>query len=79
LSGDRDNRPFHMYGYSFGLDPKKTVRSIILPRNENAVVFGMKLVRGMSGTALRSENRVCKHGTGLFDRHEHLPISLAAS
>src|SRR5579859_944756 len=57
-SGDRDNRPFHMYGYTFELDPKKTVQSISLPRNANVVVFGMTLVRGMAGSGLRSENRV---------------------
>lgn len=43
--GDRDDRTFHMYGYSFALDSNKTVRNISLPDNRNVLVFAMALVR----------------------------------
>lgn len=43
--GDRDDRTFHMYGYSFALDHNKTVRNISLPENGNVLVFSMALVR----------------------------------
>jgi len=43
--GGRDNRPFYLYGYSFPLDATKVVRTIILPRNENVLVFAIALVR----------------------------------
>jgi serine/threonine protein kinase/DNA-binding winged helix-turn-helix (wHTH) protein len=43
--GDRDERTFHVYGYSFPLNRNKKVRSITLPTNENVVVFGLTLVR----------------------------------
>jgi serine/threonine protein kinase len=48
-SSERDDRTFHLYGYSFALDKKKTVRSFILPSNSSVVVFGLTLVRGSSG------------------------------
>jgi serine/threonine protein kinase len=44
--GERDNRTFHIYGYSFPLSGKKEVRSIILPPNRNVLVFSLALVRG---------------------------------
>jgi len=40
----RDNRPFHLYGYSFGLDPAKTVSSVRLPNNANVEVLAITLV-----------------------------------
>jgi len=46
--GRRDRRTFHLYGYSFHLDPKKTVASINLPHNREVLVFGMTLVRGLN-------------------------------
>jgi serine/threonine protein kinase len=46
--GGRDNRTFHIYGYTFPLDARKKVRSIILPPNENVKVFSLTLVRGSS-------------------------------
>ncbi len=51
LEGDgaRDNRTFHLYGYSFPLEGKKIVRSISLPPNPNVLVFGLALVRGSGG------------------------------
>lgn len=42
--GDKDSRPFHIYGYSFPLDSSRTVRSIALPANANVPVFAMTLV-----------------------------------
>jgi len=48
IGGQRDNREFHVYGYSFPLDNKKTVRSFTLPANRHVLVFGVTLVRGTS-------------------------------
>jgi serine/threonine protein kinase len=48
-SGGRDDRTFHLYGYSFALDEKKTVRSFSLPSNTSVLMFGLALVRGSSG------------------------------
>jgi hypothetical protein len=48
-SGGRDDRTFHLYGYSFALDEKKTVRSFSLPSNTSVLVFGLALVRASSG------------------------------
>ena len=44
--GDRDNREFHVYGYSFPLDDKRAVRTLTLPQNPHVVVLAMTLVRG---------------------------------
>lgn len=44
--GERDERTFHLYGYSFPLDPTKAVRSFTLPSNRHVVVFGLTLVNG---------------------------------
>jgi serine/threonine protein kinase/DNA-binding winged helix-turn-helix (wHTH) protein len=44
-SGGRDDRTFHLYGYSFVLDEKKRVRSFTLPSNTSVLVFGLTLVR----------------------------------
>jgi DNA-binding winged helix-turn-helix (wHTH) protein len=46
-SGDRDNRTFYLYGYSFSLNHQKTVQSFTLPSNENVLVFGVALIRGL--------------------------------
>jgi len=43
-SGSKDERTFHLYGYSFKLDGSKTVRSISLPENEHVLVFAITLV-----------------------------------
>jgi hypothetical protein len=48
--GGRDDRTFHLYGYSFALDRRKNVRSFTLPSNTGVVVFGLTLVRGSSGS-----------------------------
>jgi serine/threonine protein kinase len=44
-SGGRDDRTFHLYGYSFVLDERKKVRSFALPSNPSVLVFGLTLVR----------------------------------
>ena len=42
--GSKDNRTFHLYGYSFNLASNKVIRSVTLPSNEHALVFAMTLV-----------------------------------
>ncbi|MGC2273577.1 MAG: peptidase S53, partial [Candidatus Sulfotelmatobacter sp.] len=42
--GSKDDRPFHIYGYSFNLDSSKSVRSITLPENQYMLVFAMTMV-----------------------------------
>ena len=54
-NGRRDNREFHIYGYSFPLDSKKTVRSLELPANRHVLVFGLTLVRGESHAAATAQ------------------------
>lgn len=45
--GERDHREFRVYGYSFPLNDKKTVRTFTLPQNPDVVVLAMTLVRGL--------------------------------
>ena len=45
--GDRDEREFYVYGYSFPLDDKKAVRTLTLPQNPQVVVLAVTLVRGL--------------------------------
>ena len=42
--GSKDDRTFHLYGYSFNLDGNRIVRSITLPASEHVLVFAMTLV-----------------------------------
>lgn len=42
--GTEDSRAFYLYGYSFALNPAKTVQSIRLPNNANVVVTAISLV-----------------------------------
>ena len=42
--GSQDSNPFHLYAYSFSLDPAKQVRSVTLPENRNVAVFAITLV-----------------------------------
>jgi len=44
--GARDNREFHVYGYSFSLDDRRTVRTFTLPQNPQVLVLAITLVRG---------------------------------
>lgn len=54
--GDRDEREFYVYGYSFPLDDKKTVRTLTLPKNPQVVVLAITLVRGLSDKENRPAN-----------------------
>jgi hypothetical protein len=49
--GDRDEREFYVYGYSFPLDDKKAVRTLTLPQNPQVVVLAATLVRVLSANA----------------------------
>ena len=54
--GDRDEREFYVYGYSFALDDKKTVRTLTLPQNPQVLVLAITLVRGLSANESRPAN-----------------------
>jgi len=41
--GTADNRTFHLYGYTFNLNPAKSVQSIRLPNNGNTIVLAISL------------------------------------
>jgi len=49
---------FHVYGYSFALNPNKTVSSITLPANSNVVVLAMTLVSSQVPVSLSSAYNV---------------------
>lgn len=55
--GERDEREFYVYGYSFPLDEKKTVRTLSLPQNPQVVVLAMTLVRGLAGNINTNPSR----------------------
>jgi hypothetical protein len=42
--GAADNRTFYLYGYSFALNPGKTVQSLVLPANGNVAVLAVTLM-----------------------------------
>ena len=42
--GSQDSNPFHLFAYSFSLDPTKQVRNVTLPENRNVAVFAITLV-----------------------------------
>jgi alpha-mannosidase len=42
-NGQKEERAFHLYAYSFDLDSSKSVRSLRLPENENALIFAVSL------------------------------------
>jgi hypothetical protein len=42
--GTRDNRTFHVYGYSLTLRPGKAVKSVTLPKNSRVKILAMSLV-----------------------------------
>ena len=46
-SGNRDEREFHVYGYTFSLDEKRKARTLTLPQNPQVVVLALTLVRGL--------------------------------
>lgn len=47
--GERDEREFYVYGYSFPLDDKKAVRTLTLPQNPQVVVLAVTLVHALAG------------------------------
>ncbi len=48
--GTLDAGPFYLYGYSFALNPAKTVQSLELPANKNIIVLGLALKPASSET-----------------------------
>jgi hypothetical protein len=53
-NGQKDNRTFDLYGYSFAINPNKTVQSLTLPApptgtNESVMVLGAALSNGCGG------------------------------
>jgi hypothetical protein len=55
--GDRDEREFYVYGYSFPLDDKKAVRTLTLPQNPQVVVLALTLVRGLASNINTTPSR----------------------
>jgi serine/threonine protein kinase len=51
-SGSKDDRTFHVYGYSFSLDRQKTVQSVTLPPNRNVLLFALTLVRSTNAASI---------------------------
>jgi alpha-mannosidase len=47
-NGANDDRPFHLYGYSFALDSSKVVKSVALPDNRFVVIFAVSLIPASS-------------------------------
>jgi hypothetical protein len=43
-AGGQNTGTFHLYGYAFGLNSTKVVKSITLPNNGNVVVIAMTVV-----------------------------------
>jgi hypothetical protein len=43
-AGTPDTRPFNLYGYSFALNPLKSVKSLSLPKNRDVVVLALDLL-----------------------------------
>ncbi len=48
-NGMRDNRIFDLYGYSFAINPNKTVKSFTLPATRNVVVLAVSLSSNCGG------------------------------
>jgi hypothetical protein len=47
-TGAAQNRPFHLYGYSFAINAAKTVKTLTLPNNRNVVVLAAELLPSVS-------------------------------
>jgi alpha-mannosidase len=43
-NGEADDSTFHVYGYSFPIDPERQPSSLTLPDNRNVIVMAMSLV-----------------------------------
>jgi|HubBroStandDraft_2_1064218.scaffolds.fasta_scaffold04477_3 hypothetical protein len=48
-NGTKDNRTFDLYGYSFGINPNKTVKSLTLPATRNVCVLAVALSSNCGG------------------------------
>ncbi len=48
-NGTKDDRTFDLYGYSFAIDPNRTVSSITLPATRNVVVLAAALSSNCGG------------------------------
>jgi hypothetical protein len=48
-NGTKDNRTFDLYGYSFGINPNKTVKSLTLPATRNVTVLAVALSSNCGG------------------------------
>ena len=48
FDGTTDNRAFYLYGYSFVLNPAKTLNGIVLPNNNDVVVVALSLTTSAS-------------------------------
>jgi hypothetical protein len=53
-SGAPASGPWFMFGYSFSLNPAKTVKSLTLPNNRNVVVLGASLIAATPATSTPS-------------------------
>jgi hypothetical protein len=51
-NGKKDNRNFYVYGYSLTLNQTKTVKSVTLPNDGNAIVLAMTLVNAPASASL---------------------------
>lgn len=65
-TGTIDGRIFYVYGYSFNLNPAKTIKSIALPSNRNVVVLAVTLA-GSVNLAAAAQVDLSKvfNGTGI--------------
>ncbi len=48
-NGTMDDRTFLLYGYSFGINPNKTVKSLTLPATRNVCVLAVSLASNCGG------------------------------
>jgi hypothetical protein len=48
-NGTKDNRTFDLFGYSFAINPNKTVKSLTLPATRNVVVLAAALATNCGG------------------------------
>jgi hypothetical protein len=48
-NGTDDNVATYLYGYTFGINPNKTVKTLTLPAARNPVVLGVALASNCGG------------------------------
>jgi hypothetical protein len=64
--GVTDNRPVYLFGYSFALDPTKTVKSLTLPATRNIVVLAATLSTTPGSTPAAAATPSLSPGTGTY-------------